>query len=88
MEIKTFHPRKETIQAFFRGLDIDELVLLVFWRMDTVDDYMLLLDLSGLKMCSDHIWTFLVSHEWMVSQRMTSTSVQIILTISAKKLNL
>jgi hypothetical protein len=30
--------------------------------MDAREGYMLLQDLSGLKMCADHIWAFLVSH--------------------------
>ena len=33
-----------------------------YWRMDARDGYMLFQDLSGLKMCSDRIWMFLVSH--------------------------
>ncbi len=37
VESKTFHRRKGTLQAFSRSLDIDVLVLLVFWRMDDRD---------------------------------------------------
>ena len=44
------------------GLDIGELVSLVFWRMDARDGCGLLKDLSGFKLCSDRIWIFLVSH--------------------------
>jgi hypothetical protein len=41
VENKTFHRRKGTLQAFSRGLDIDELVLLVFggWMMWMVTCY-------------------------------------------------
>jgi hypothetical protein len=41
VESKTFHRRKGTLQAFSRGLDIDELVLLVFggWMVGMVTCY-------------------------------------------------
>ena len=57
MESKTLHRRKGTLQAFSRGSDIDELVLLVFWRMQAGDGYMFLILLElGLQLGSDRIW--------------------------------
>ncbi len=66
MESKTLLRRKGTLQAFSRGSDIDELVLLVFGRMHSRDGYMflILLELSGLQLGSDRIWIFWFSLSW------------------------
>ena len=57
MESKTLHRPRRTLQAFSRGSDIDELVLLVFGRMQAGDGYMFLILLElGLQLGSDRIW--------------------------------